>query len=157
MRSLPQNTAWETQKCAVESRRSKPWRISEVCRLFKEQIMEVISQLLGLLFIFPRNLGKVLSLSLPRISLVVHFGVQQGLQSFLTRTSAGRANLGGFFGVFFCPWMFECLFLLAVLMEKRGWKGGWPLCHKWAVSWLRLTGERDVKRGYLGLEMLGNF
>lgn len=112
--------------------------------------MEVISQLPGLLFFFPRNLEKVLSLSLPSRSLMAHFWVQQGLQPFLTRNFADRGDLG-VFGVCCCPWVFESLFLLAVLTEKRGWKVGDLFAHKWAAAWLPLTGERAVKTGYLGI------
>lgn len=46
--------------------------------------------------------------------------------------------------------MFESLFLLAVLRERRGWKADDLFAHKWAVAWLM---ERDVKTGHLGLEI----
>lgn len=114
----------------LESRGGANHEVS-VKSVFKEQIREVISQLPGLVSIFPRNLGKVLSLSLPRISLVVHFGVQLGLQAFLTITFAGRGDLGVFLvcvpvpeylSACSCPSVFEGLFLQAVLMENRGWK-----------------------------------
>lgn len=43
----------------------------------------------------------------------------------------------------------ESLFLLAVLMEKRGCKAG----DEYAAAWLCFTGERDVKIADLGLEI----
>lgn len=67
--------------------------------------MEVISQLPGLVFFFPGNLGKVPSLSLPRGCLVVQFRMQQGLQCFLIRNFVGRGDLG----VFVCVPVCECL------------------------------------------------
>lgn len=114
--------------------------------------MEVISQLPGLVFFFPRNLEKVLSLSLPRRSLVVHFWVQQGLQSFLTRSFAGRGGLGGF-GDVPVP---ECLNPCSCwqFSQRRRAGRGVTSAHKWAAAWLHLSGERGVKTRYLGLDIL---